>query len=379
MGFLYGGDLDWTTSGTDIYRATGKVGIGTASPRTTLHVATTESADQNVFRLEEAFGSGNPTQFVFELADTGISGLATKNMVIRGLSSTSDLAFSPSSDSPGALVIKDGGNVGIGVGDPDHPLEIYKDSAQMKLSYDASTSCVFNLQSNGNLSIVPTGTEVSITGDFRIYDANDQSETIARIYDSSDDGLISGFANNIETVKIHANGDSYFSGGSLVVGGTSADASSCVDLISTAKGFLPPRMTTTQRNAIGSPAAGLTIYNSTTNVLNFYDGSSWQATSGGGGGNDFAVTAKKSVNYTASNWDCVLVDLVAAATSFIVTLPAASANAQIAIKIVGLASGKTVTIDGDSAETIDGSATQIMNTDHESMLLISDGTTWMRL
>lgn len=41
------------------------------------------------------------------------------------------------------------------------------------------------------------------------------------------------------------------------------------------KGFLPPRLTTTQRNAISSPATGLLIYNSTTNNLNYYTGSAW--------------------------------------------------------------------------------------------------------
>jgi hypothetical protein len=39
---------------------------------------------------------------------------------------------------------------------------------------------------------------------------------------------------------------------------------------STAKGFLPPRMTTTQKNAIGTPAAGLVIYDTTLNKLCVY-------------------------------------------------------------------------------------------------------------
>ncbi len=36
-----------------------------------------------------------------------------------------------------------------------------------------------------------------------------------------------------------------------------------------------PRLTTTQRNAISLPAAGLTIYNTTTSCINFYTGTSW--------------------------------------------------------------------------------------------------------
>ena len=34
-------------------------------------------------------------------------------------------------------------------------------------------------------------------------------------------------------------------------------------------------MTTTQRDAITSPATGLVIYNTTANALNFYSGSAW--------------------------------------------------------------------------------------------------------
>ncbi|MEE8207583.1 MAG: hypothetical protein V3T88_01305 [Nitrosomonadaceae bacterium] len=36
-------------------------------------------------------------------------------------------------------------------------------------------------------------------------------------------------------------------------------------------------MTTTQRDAITDPEAGMFIFNSTTNVLNFYNGTVWGA------------------------------------------------------------------------------------------------------
>ena len=44
---------------------------------------------------------------------------------------------------------------------------------------------------------------------------------------------------------------------------------------STTRGFLPPRMTTTQKNAIASPATGLVVYDNTTNKLQCYNGSTW--------------------------------------------------------------------------------------------------------
>lgn len=38
-----------------------------------------------------------------------------------------------------------------------------------------------------------------------------------------------------------------------------------------------PSYTTTERNAIPSPAEGVIIYNSTTQKLNFYDATGWRA------------------------------------------------------------------------------------------------------
>jgi hypothetical protein len=63
---------------------------------------------------------------------------------------------------------------------------------------------------------------------------------------------------------------------SLSVGSASfASASARLQVDSTTQGFLPPRMTTTQKNAIATPAAGLVVYDSTTNKLQCYNGSTW--------------------------------------------------------------------------------------------------------
>jgi hypothetical protein len=51
---------------------------------------------------------------------------------------------------------------------------------------------------------------------------------------------------------------------------TSSVASALLQLSSTTKGFLPPRMTTTQKNAISSPAAGLVVYDTTLNKICVY-------------------------------------------------------------------------------------------------------------
>ncbi|MBK7214917.1 MAG: hypothetical protein IPH88_16835 [Bacteroidales bacterium] len=56
--------------------------------------------------------------------------------------------------------------------------------------------------------------------------------------------------------------------------GTLPDNSAGLDVKFNNKGFLPPRLTTTQRNAIVGPAAGLLIYNTNLNRLEYYGGAS---------------------------------------------------------------------------------------------------------
>ena len=53
--------------------------------------------------------------------------------------------------------------------------------------------------------------------------------------------------------------------GGTVFGSDTINASAVLEAVSTTKGFLPPRLTTTQKNAIASPAAGLMVYDTTLN------------------------------------------------------------------------------------------------------------------
>jgi hypothetical protein len=77
------------------------------------------------------------------------------------------------------------------------------------------------------------------------------------------------FANNLARTKM-------WSSGQWTMGSATAyNASALVAMESTTTGFLPPRMTTTQRNAISSPAAGLQVYDTTLNRPCFYDGTTW--------------------------------------------------------------------------------------------------------
>ncbi|MCB0775500.1 MAG: tail fiber domain-containing protein [Chitinophagaceae bacterium] len=106
--------------------------------------------------------------------------------------------------------------------------------------------------------------------------------------------------------------------------GAAADASAALDIKSTAKGILVPRMTQAERDAILTPANGLLIYQTNnTPGFYFYNGSSWVSiiatssgwnTSGNGGTNPptdfFGTTDDKPIyfrlfNTNAGRWDHV--------------------------------------------------------------------------
>jgi hypothetical protein len=78
------------------------------------------------------------------------------------------------------------------------------------------------------------------------------------------------FATN-NTVRMTIDG-----GGSVGIGVASPSASAILQVDSTTKGMLPPRMTTTQRDAITSPATGLIVYDTTVNKLSVYNGTTWK-------------------------------------------------------------------------------------------------------
>lgn len=67
-----------------------------------------------------------------------------------------------------------------------------------------------------------------------------------------------------------------FSYGQIGVGTTAPHASSILEISSTEKGFLPPRLTTSERDAILDPSEGLMIYNKTVECIEFYNAIEWK-------------------------------------------------------------------------------------------------------
>ena len=64
--------------------------------------------------------------------------------------------------------------------------------------------------------------------------------------------------------------------------GNPADASAMLDITSTQKGVLIPRMSSLDRVGINTPATGLLVYDTTTKTFQYYDGTEWKSVGSGG-------------------------------------------------------------------------------------------------
>lgn len=67
--------------------------------------------------------------------------------------------------------------------------------------------------------------------------------------------------------------------GNVGIGTSSPEVTAILDIASTSKGLLLPRLTTAQRDAIASPATGLMVFNTTTNRLEKWTGAAWKPVS----------------------------------------------------------------------------------------------------
>jgi hypothetical protein len=157
------------------------------------------------------------------------------------------------------------------------------------------------------------------------------------------------------------------------VGTHTPNASSILDLTSTEKGFLPPRMTTTQMDAIVTPTAGLIIYNSTTKNLYQYNGTKWIKLGGLS-----PVTISILSNITVEANSLYIIDNVAVATS-IFTLPTTDLTAGDRIEFSTATSGFSDSTTYEITGNINGTPGEsvIVNRSYSSFYFIYSDSTWV--
>jgi hypothetical protein len=240
--------IDFGTASTSrmVINAAGNVGIGTTSPTSRIHV------------------SG-----LFDALPARILRQGTYGEVIRiGRNDNSSETASIHYPNDGVFAINTVSN------------ERMRINASGNVLINTTTDAGYKLDVNGTARV---SGDVTSTGSFittsRVGFSNN-SRTIT--FDDANSGILhQGFGGH----RFQSyNGSSYVEMFTIVgnqanlrigINSTTPNASAVLDVVSTDKGFLPPRMTTTQRNAIASPAAGLMVYDTTLNAMFYFNGTIW--------------------------------------------------------------------------------------------------------
>jgi hypothetical protein len=208
------------------------VGIGTSSPGAKLDVV--GSTVDVIMRL----GNGT-SQARYAVDNDGpyIYALTSGDNALR--------VFTPAGSQ--ALTIDSSGNLGIGTSSPQQKFVVSNSGAagvEVSPSGGSQGGTYLQAYNRSGTAFVPTEIIASKIGFY-----TGASPAFAALLDSS---------------------------GNLGIGTTSPSASAILDAQSTTKGVRMPNMTTTQKNAISSPAAGLMVFDTTLAKLCVYSGSAWQ-------------------------------------------------------------------------------------------------------
>jgi hypothetical protein len=271
-----------------IERSTGNVGVGTTTPTARLRVI---SADTN--GIVDLFQNGSVAS---PLHLTRYGGNVPINLNASGGTSTSP---TPLGDNAAMSRFSTNTYNGTAFGTSAR-IEVVSKGIQSATNYGSnmrffvtaenatSTSEVLTLLSSGNVQINESiandrGSKLFVKGSGSTSATTSllvQNSSTVNLLQALDNGTITmGNATNSLTIEagsnaiFHRTGINYFSNNSgtyygtlqesgLQIGNGSAapNASAIIDLTSTTKGFLPPRMTNAQRAAIGTPAVGLMVY-----------------------------------------------------------------------------------------------------------------------
>lgn len=257
------------TSGTDL---SSTVATGTTTPVITLNVPTASATNRG------ALSSADWTTFNNKIGGSGTNGQIAYFTASGTLASNSALQFSPTT----VLRLQNTITAGLGL-------------AQSSW-FRPSLTAAANNDVLVVLDIQPSFSNGAFTG-------------------------VSNFALRTQTGNVVLGTTS----GSVGIGTSSINASAILDVTSTARGFLAPRMTTAQKNAIATPATGLLVYDTTLNAFNFYNGSVWGGFGGGG----------------LTNWTEAFASGTQATSSFTATNAAANVNAAITPKGTGAVVAQT--------------------------------------
>jgi len=178
---------------------------------------------------------------------------------------------------------------------------------------------------------------------------NSAAATVLEVFDNRTIKVNGGTGNGITvelngsfevTSQAYLRGQNYGQSGFFAGINSGESPRAIIQADSTTKGFLPPRMTTTQKNAISTPPAGLQVFDSTMNAMCEYNGTAWRVLSAGAQ-SVAASTATTTVDMSAGN-----VQNITLTASTTLTLSSATVGTYIMKLIQGGSGSYTVTWPG---------------------------------
>ena len=248
----------------------GSVGIGTSAPVGILHLYKSAAAtrlaidgDAGQNRLI-SYRTGALQRFGLYVNNTAESGSnAGSNFAIRAYSDAGTLLTTP------FFINRATGNVGVNTLTGTAKLQVVGSGSTSAttslLVQNSSGTQLFKVADDGSSAFSSNVTSTPLTSNA----AN--SNTIAFELLSTNVRRFRILATSTLTTFEASNTNGITTNSSLNVGGsTSSNSSAILQADSTTKGFLPPRMTTAQKLAIATPAAGLMIYDTDLNKLCVY-------------------------------------------------------------------------------------------------------------
>ena len=258
-----------------------------------------------------------------------------------------------------------GGNVGVGTAAPGTPIHVAATNATVYTPTSAALAIPANILTTIE-NLDTTDSTASLLGFVTRSGGAVNRSFIGNVSNSAGGSIIFGHRTGTTSYAERMRID-YL--GNLGIGTSSPNANAILDVVSTTKAFMPPRMTTAQKNAVASPTAGMVVYDTDMKGISFYNGTAWTTTNN-------KNVATKTANYTALQSDDVLLG-DATSGAITITLPTAVGNTGEVFHIKKIDSSvNAVTIATTSSQTIDGALTQPILTQYQNITVVSNGVGW---